>query len=203
MLEIKTKDIREYVFRVLQKNSSEELTCEELSKITFLNLNQMNFKREWNEYDFSDMAYFTNLESCTLNGFVVDEKMIVNLNQLPHLKGLVFNHCQFSTNHMITSPLDRLVLNWTSINDMNNFKESCGLKRLKIIHAKEVVDAMIFKPFEVIEELDICDSEIQNVSALDELKTLHSLCLDGSKLDNEYQRNDISFSHEEEFFLIG
>ncbi len=203
MLEIKTKDIREYVFRVLQKNSSEELTCEELSKITFLNLNQMNFKREWNEYDFSDLAYFTNLESCTLNGFVVDEKMIVNLNQLPHLKGLVFNHCQFSTNHVITSPIDTLVLNWTSINDLNNFKESSGLQRLKIIHAKEVVDANSFKPFEKIEELDVCDSKIQNVSAIDELKALKSLRLDGSILDSDYQRKDISFSHEEEFFLMG
>ena len=74
---------------------------------------------------------------------------------------------------------------------------------VRLIHAKEPVDATNFSSFEGLEALDICDSKIQNVNAFNELKKLQALCLDGSKLDSKYKRTDIKFSHEDEFFLIG
>ena len=45
-MNIKSKDIKRYVYLKLGKKETEEVNNEELNKITFLNLNYKNFKDE-------------------------------------------------------------------------------------------------------------------------------------------------------------
>lgn len=205
-MNIKSKDIRRYVYLKLGKKETEEVNNEELNKITFLNLNYKNFKDEINEYDFNDLKQFKNLKELTLNGFEITEEMISNINQIDNLEILVINHCSFVTNKELINNLRRLVLTYTKINNLTNFKKCSDLESIEFIDCENVdIDNLI--ELKRLKEILVYNSEISNALELRNFDKLRILKIDGSKLDYENLESvissDIEFSHEERFYLIG
>lgn len=205
-MNIKSKDIKKYVYLKLGKKETEEVNNEELNKITFLNLNYKNFKDEINEYDFNDLKQFKNLKELTLNGFEITEEMISNINQIDNLEILVINHCSFVTNKELISNLRRLVLTYTKINNLTNFKKCSDLENIEFIDCGDV-DINNLIELKMLKEILVYNSEISNALELRNFDKLRILKIDGSKLDYENLESvissDIEFSHEERFYLIG
>lgn len=205
-MNIKSKDIKRYVYLKLGKKETEEVNNEELNKITFLNLNYKNFKDEINEYDFNDLKQFKNLKELTLNGFEITEEMISNINQIDNLEILVINHCSFVTNKELISNLRRLVLTYTKINNLTNFKKCSDLENIEFIDCGDV-DINNLIELKMLKEILVYNSEISNALELRNFDKLRILKIDGSKLDYENLESvissDIEFSHEERFYLIG
>lgn len=205
-MNIKSKDIKKYVYLKLGKKETEEVNNEELNKITFLNLNYKNFKDEINEYDFNDLKQFKNLKELTLNGFEITEEMISNINQIDNLEILVINHCSFVTNKELISNLRRLVLTYTKINNLTNFKKCSDLENIEFIDCGDV-DINNLIELKMLKEILVYNSEISNALELRNFNKLRILKIDGSKLDYENLESvissDIEFSHEERFYLIG
>ena len=171
-----------------------------------MNLNYKNFKDEINEYDFNDLKQFKNLKELTLNGFEITEEMISNINQIDNLEILVINHCSFVTNKELISNLRRLVLTYTKINNLTNFKKCSDLENIEFIDCGDV-DINNLIELKMLKEILVYNSEISNALELRNFDKLRILKIDGSKLDYENLESvissDIEFSHEERFYLIG
>lgn len=205
-MDINSRDIKRYVYLKLGKREEDEITEEDLNKITFLNLNYTNFKGEINEYDFNDLKYFKNLKELTLNGFEISDEMIENINSISSLEILVINHCSFSTNKELINNIKTLVLTYTKINDLKNFQMCGTLESVKLISCEDV-DIKRLSPLNKLKEISIHNSNILNVTELKNFDVLEILNIDGSKVDSDdlesILNNDIKFSHEDEFYLIG
>lgn len=203
-MDIKSKEIKKYICYKLMKKETEEITEDDLNKITFLNLNYKNFKDEINEYDFNDLKQFKNLKELTLNGFEIKDEIIENINLIPNLEILVINHSSVNTSKEITNNLKTLVITYTNSNDLKNFKMHETLENLQMISCENVnIDDLI--SFKCLKEISINSSNILNADTLNKFELLKSLNIDGSKIDSENLiiRKGIEFSHEEKFFLIG
>ena len=205
-MNINSKDIKKYIYLKLGKKETEEITEEDLNKITFLNLKCKNFKDEINEYDFNDLKYFKNLTELTLNGFEITDDIILNINSIENLEILVINHSSFVTNKEVLNNIKTLVLTYTKINDMKNLKMYESLENIKIISC-ENVDINRLIHFNKLKEISIHNSNILNTAELKSFDMLEILNIDGSKIDcdnlESILNGDIEFSHEEEFYLIG
>ena len=80
------------------------------------------------------------------------------------------------------------------------------LENLQMISCENVnVNELIL--FKKLKEVSINNSNITNAIYFKEFELLKNLIIDGSKIDCENLesiiRNDIEFSHEEKFYLIG
>ncbi len=205
-MDINSKDIKRYVYLKLGKREKDEITEDDLNKITFLNLNYKNFKGEINEYDFNELKNFKNLKELTLNGFEITDEIIESINLITSLEILVINHCSFSTNKELIRNIKTLVVTYTKTNDLKNFKMYESLENIKMINC-ENIDINYLVPFNNLKEISIHNSNILNGIEFKNFEILEDLNIDGSKVDYDNLEsvinNDIKFSHEDEFYLIG
>ncbi len=205
-MDINSKDIKRYVYLKLGKREKDEITEDDLNKITFLNLNYKNFKGEINEYDFNELKNFKNLKELTLNGFEITDEIIESINLITSLEIFVINHCSFITNKELIRNIKTLVVTYTKTNDLKNFKMYESLENIKMINC-ENIDINYLVPFNKLKEISIHNSNILNGIEFKNFEILEDLNIDGSKVDYDNLEsvinNDIKFSHEDEFYLIG
>ena len=200
---VQSKEIKESVRRMLRKLDANEITEEDLSKITSISLKYKNYKGEVNDCNLHELSQLKNLERITLGGFSITDEVVDCINDVPNLSILTLGHCRIETEKEFSNPLKALVLNWTRAYSMANFKTCSGLKVLRMIHVGDV-NAEDLLPFQEVERLDVCEANIKNVKAFDQLPTVKKLCLDGSKTDDKYKptNQNIEYSNNDEFFLL-
>lgn len=204
IVEVNNEIIKSKIYSNLKKQFSEQLTDEELKKIKSITLNAKDSNQNrinYNEYDYKCLK---NLETITLNGFIIDDEMITNLNYLKNLKTIIFNHCTFKNEKTINNELENLLITYSKLERFNLFKEVEKIKTLELIEVGEI-DIKDITNMENIIELSIYNSKIRNSILINDFICLKKLKLDGSLVDeekfSELLNKSIEFSYKEKYFL--
>lgn len=204
IVEVNNKIIKSKIYSNLKKQFSEQLTDEELKKIKSMTLNSKDSNQNrisYNEYDYKCLE---NLETITLNGFIIDDEMITKLNYLKNLKTIIFNHCIFENKKTMKNEIEHLLITYSKTEKLNLFKTVKNIKTLELIEVGEI-DLNDITNMENIIELSIYNSKIRNSIMINNFKNLKKLKLDGSLVDEENLLNllneNIEFSYKEKYFL--
>lgn len=152
-----------------------------MDKLKRIVLNNFDVKGNVIHYDFNK---FKEIESCTLNRFEINDDIIDKLNEMKNLKTIVFCHCIFKSERKLVSNVENLMIIYCKNVQYSNFLNASKVRNLMFTNV-ENIDVKDIKVFENIEELSIFECEIKNFSAIDDLKKLKDLKLDGSKIDDE------------------
>lgn len=203
-VEVNNKIIKSKIYSNLKKQFSEQLTDEELKRIKSMTLNAKDSNKntiKYNEYDYKCLE---NLETITLNGFIIDNEMIINLNYLKNLKTIIFNHCTFKNEKTINNELENLLITYSKLERFNLFKNVEKIKTIELIEVGEI-NIKDITNMENIMELSIYNSKIRNSIMINQFKKLKKLKLDGSLVDeekfSELLNKSIEFSYKEKYFL--
>ncbi len=204
IVEMNNEIIKSKIYNNLKKQFSEQLTDEELKKIKSITLNAKDSNQNRINYDEYDYKCLENLETITLNGFIIDDEMITKLNYLKNLKTIIFNHCTFKNEKTINNELENLLITYSKLEKFNLFKKVENIKVLELIEVGEI-DLKDITNMENIIELSIYNSKIRNSIMINDFKNLKKLKLDGSLVDeekfSELLNKSIEFSYKEKYFL--
>lgn len=203
-IEIKNEIIRDKIYLNLKKNFSEILTEEELKDFDSITLNAKDFKQNEIIYEEEDYKVLKYINSIALNGFIIDDQIIKNLNYLKDLSSIIFNHCIFENNTLIESNIESLWITYSNVKNLKLFQNFERIKKMTFIEVGEI-DIKEIINIKNIEELAICNSFIKNSIMINDFKNLKELKLDGSLVDEknflELLNKDIKLSYKEKYFV--
>ena len=203
-IEIKNEIIRDKIYLNLKKNFSEILTEEELKDFDSITLNAQDFKQNEIIYEEEDYKVLKYINSIALNGFIIDDQIIKNLNYLKDLSSIIFNHCIFENNTLIESNIESLWITYSNVKNLKLFQNFERIKKMTFIEVGEI-DIKEIINIKNIEELAICNSFIKNSIMINDFKNLKELKLDGSLVDEknflELLNKDIKLSYKEKYFV--
>lgn len=150
-------------------------------------LNNFDAKGRTIQHDFQK---FKEVESCTLNRFQINDEIINKLNQMNHLKTMIFSHCVFNNEKKLENDVENLMMIYCKNVKFDTFFNSHKIKRIMFTKL-ENIDIKELKIFQNLEELSIFDCEIKNFSEIKSLKKLKKIKLDGSQIDNKETLSEI------------
>ena len=153
-------------------------------------LNNFDARERVIEYDWDK---FKEAETCTLNRFEIDDKIINKLNEMEKLKMLIINHCTFKNTKQIESPIESLILTYSKNFDFEIIKNTYKINQL-ILTRMGNIDIRKLKIFSNLKELSIFECDIKNFLEIENLKKLKELKLDGSQIDNKDKLEELKKS---------
>ncbi len=189
----------------LGRFEDEELTKEDMEKITELGLNNFTFSNKNKEIDLSELKLFPNLQLLTLQYFKIDDKVIEMLSEFQDLCYIQIASCNYESKNSYNIPnLDNLIINSCKFKKLNGIVVP---KNLTINGIFEMVDISTINGVENIENLKLTNiKKVVNFKRVMEMKNLKQLNLDGTKVDDkkalEYIKSKIPVSQEKESLKI-
>lgn len=199
----KSEVIKEYVYNEINKDIN-KIVEQDLDSITQFKLSYKDYKGNRNKYYFEDLEYFKKLKVCNFEGFPITEEIIDILNKLESLEMIIFSHCKFETDSQISSKLNKIILTYSKINNLRNFKNCKKLNKIEIIECGEInIKELIF--FSELKELHIYNSKVKNSTMINSLEKLEELKLDGSLVDSpnfvQELNKKINYTYSKKYYL--
>lgn len=158
-----------------------------MDKLKTIVLNNFDAKGNIIQHDFEQ---FKDVETCTLNRFEVNDEIINSLNKMRNLKTIIFGHCVFTNEIKLENNLEKLMIIYCKNVKYSDILNTYQVKDLMLTKIGEV-DIEEINKFESLEELSIFECEIKNLFAIENFKSLKTLKLDGSKIDNKEKLQDL------------
>lgn len=200
---IKSKEIDKYIHELLIKPYTIELNEEDLKKVKRIVLSKYNIKNEIVEYDYSDLSKLTNLEKCSIEFLDITDELINNLNQLENLKTIEINSCKIKSVDIIKNNIEKIMLQKVD-NHFFTIFDTLNVETIEIIDFKEI-DLAMLSQYVYLKNLYIYNSNIINFKQVLQMKSIETLKLDGSKIDDEEVLEKISknvaVQRKDEFLL--
>ena len=81
-IELKSNELKEYVYLELDKNPKEPIYDEDLNKITSLYLDRLDLIEEPTDITIYDLVFFKNLKECTISNMDISNQELEVLNTL-------------------------------------------------------------------------------------------------------------------------
>lgn len=207
-IELKSKELKEYIYLELNKNRAEPIYDEDLEKITDLQLNTLDLIGEQTDVTIFDLIFFKNLKYCTLINMNISDKELDVLNKLQNLKFLQLDNCIFSNNKKLQLKLSDLVINNCSNVKMHIYEDITSLENLHIVNC-ENVDITGISKLNNLSKLFLQNLQLDEINEVELIKSLKYLNLNGSKITNldkiskltelEIEHNDINALYDEEY----
>lgn len=184
MININTEYIMDYISVMLNKKP-EDIETKDLKAITNLSLRATDIAGEFQETDFSDLQYFTELEELDLSNMMVTRQTLEYICRLEKIKELKFYNCEFMTTiEGITGlkKIEQLTFVSTKPSDISSVAKLSSLKKLGLIHLI-LVDMKFISYLANLEELDLTNSNVMDANISKLLKNLKVIRICGSTLE--------------------
>lgn len=182
-IELKSDELKEFIYLELGKNRNEPIYDEELLKITELQLDGLDLVGDPTDASIYDLVFFKNLNTCYLSDMKISDEELEILNRLENLKFLQIDNCSFSNKKSIKLPLLGLVINGCYEVDLNIYKEIKTLEKLHIVNCDNVKLSGISK-FSNLSKLFLQNLTLDEIDEVQLMKNLKYLNLNGSKINN-------------------
>ena len=203
-IELKSKELKEFVYLKLNKDRRLPIYDEDVERIKDVTLNALDFLDEPTDATIFDLIFFKNLKICTIVNMDISENEIDVLNKQYNIKFIQFTNCVFPGNKKVTLDVEELVLDKCNNLSMNNFSEMNKLEELKIINC-ENIDLKGVEALESVKKLYLQNIIVDNINTVANLKNLEYVNLNGSEINNipdEIKNNPkIKVVHEERNFM--
>jgi len=172
-----------------------------------LNLRKRNFGGLETSSKVEDILEYKNLKKCSFFRFMIEEKDIGFINQVPNLNFIYFDFCYFALERLVFNVnIEEIVFNLCEnlkIKHLSNIR----VKRMKILHLKEsniVLDLSEIENAENLEELSIHNCRVKGIEKiLEKAPRIKKINLDGSIIDNQSYlmelKKVINVTNEKEF----
>ena len=150
------------IVKILENASinSNYYTSDELNSITTIVLNKMNYDGTILETDFNDLLKFPNLCNLTLNGFMIDNRLISILLKIPGLRVLTLNNCEI---------IEYIYMSFSKLRlyELNICNTNFNIGLLNIELDKLILNNVEYGRFKAhVDKLDVCKCNIDNVKEL-------------------------------------
>ena len=197
-IELKSRELREYLYIKLDKREDTPLYDSELDEITELDLNCIDLLEEKNDVTLEDLVFFKKLKSLYLSHFTIEDKGIQLINMQKNLDFIQFNNCDFKNEVPMELNVKHIAIVESNNIDFSKFRESDSLEKLHIVGCSNVTFEGISK-FENLKKVYIQCMTIDNIEEITKLKNLIYLNLNGSTvLDSTFNIKDYEFIVEHE-----
>ena len=110
-VELKSNELKEYVYLELNKNKKDPIYDEDLNEITSLYLNKLDLIGEPTDITIYDLIFFKNLKECTISNMNISDQELGVLNRLSNLESLQLNDCNFSNKIKVELNIKNLIIN--------------------------------------------------------------------------------------------
>lgn len=207
-IELKSKELKEYIYLELNKNKAEPIYDEDVAKITDLQLNTLDLIGEPTDVTIFDLIFFKNLKVCTLINMNISDKEIDILNKLDKLQFLQLDNCTFSNNKKLQLNLSDLVITNCENVKISIYEDMKSLESLHIVNCEDV-DITGISKLNNLSKLFFQNLKLDEIDEVQEIKSLKYLNLNGSEIKNlekisnitglEIEHNDINALYDEEF----
>jgi hypothetical protein len=185
-MEIKNRSIinsLEVVFnKLFDTSESVELDQSSISKVNNLNLEVSNSSDKINPIDFTEIAYFSELERLSINGAFIVKDDLICLSQLKKLRELIFSNCSFEEMDPVEiNTVKILSIDSCEIADYTFIEGFRNIENLYINNSRVRLgqDGKFTKELQGLKVLDISFSDITKYEFLAELPNLDSLAIEG------------------------
>ena len=102
-VELKSNELKEYVYLELNKNKKDPIYDEDLNEITSLYLNKLDLIGEPTDITIYDLIFFKNLKECTISNMNISDQELGVLNRLSNLESLQLNDHKYQNMSVIFS----------------------------------------------------------------------------------------------------
>lgn len=193
---LKSKKLENYIRLTLNKSKNDPITTEDLKQIKSLKLNKSILR----DAIAGDLAFFTNLESLSLNGIDLSSTDLQIINRLSNVSTLSISNStiDFSKIEQLSSSIQNLIfVNCNGIN-FESLQDNASVKKLTMIGCKNTNFNTLSK-FKSLEELNLPNNEElteSNLTNIWELENLKQVNLDGNNQISTQEHGDIEISQK-------
>lgn len=202
-IELKSKDLTEFVYLILNKDRKTPIYDEDVKKIKDVTIDALDLVEEPTDETIYDLIFFTKLESCIIANMVITDNEIELLNKLTSIESIQFYRCVFPKGKKLNMQASTIIIDQCSEFDSNIFDESPNVKCLQIINCKNINLSGIDRLSEIT-QLFMHNLDLDNIDVVENLKKLEYLNLNGSKIkkiSNVLNNPNVKIEHEEFYYI--
>ena len=198
---LKSKDLSEMIYSILYKAESEPLEQKDLDRIKSLTIQKIGISGKATDIDAREIGKFSNLEHIIINGFEIDDELLEIINRLERLRTIQFTKSRINTQKSFSS-----LLEYEIFDRCEGLGKTVGnSKRIKIVgQNKSSLDLNTLGDLSQVEELDLNDLSVSNISRVQQMSSLETLDLSGSNIDDSSSiaRLPIKTRLDDEYLII-
>lgn len=198
-IELKSKDLKEYICLDLKKDKSEPIYDEDLNKITELDLDRYDLVDDLTDVTLEDIVFFNNLKRCYLSNFVFDDKNVSLLSRQKNLEFLQINDCAFKNSKELSLGVKHLVIVDSENVNLSKYNDLNSLEKLHIVNCvnTNINGISKFKNLSKVYLQNLCLEDLNEMKSMNNLTYIN---LNGSKIkDSSFEKSNTDFiiEHEE------
>ena len=192
-IELKSKDLKDYICLDLNKDKNEPIYDEDLNKITELDLDRYDLVDDLTDITLEDIVFFNNLKKCYLTNFVFDDKNVKLLNKQKNLDFLQINDCVFKNNEELSLGVKHLVIVDSKNIDLQKYNDQKELEKLQIVNCANTNIKGISK-FSNLSKVYLQNLYLDNINEMKTMDNLAYINLNGSSVkDDSFEKNNKDF----------
>lgn len=198
-IELKSHDLKEFLYLKLGKNKEEALFDEDLNGIDELDLNKLDIIGEETDVTIEDIVFFNNLKNLYLSNFVLDDKCVSLINSRANLEFLQINNCIFQNNENLKVNAKHIAIIDSENIKLSKIEDTDNLEKLHIVNCA-CVDLTGISQLTNLKKVYLQNMDLNDLSEVVKIKGLVYLNLNGSQVeDGSFNENNYDFviEHEE------
>ena len=196
-IELKSNELKEYVYLKLNKDRNMPLYDNDLEKIDYVPLNGLDFLSEPTDVTLYDLVFFSNLKKCIIMNKEISVKELQILEKCKNLKTLQLTHCTLPKDAVIKLGVESLIVDGCRGVEVTNFDNIDSVKKLRIVNC-EIADVKGISKFNNITDLYLQNLLLNEIDEVNELKNLQYLNLNGTTVKKKYKfDNKFKIVHED------
>ena len=197
-IELKSEDLKEYLYLELKKSRNSPLYDEELNKVTELDLDRYDLIDEQTDITLEDLVFFNNLKKCYLGNFVLDDRNVKLLSTQSKLEFLQLNDCVFKNSENLSLGVKHLVIVDSENFDIAKYNDLDKLEKLHIVNCVNTSINGISK-FKNLSKVYLQNLNLDNINEMSEIEKLAYVNLNGSTIkDSSFENKNTEFIIEHE-----
>lgn len=202
-VELKSKELTEYVYLALNKDRSTPLYDDDLEQIKDVTLDALDFLDEPTDETIFDLVFFKNIKSCLIANMSISESEIDILNKLEAIESIQFTNCIFPKSKKVSMGAEYLIFdNCVEVN-LLNFDEMKKVTKLRIVNCDRV-SLNGLGNLSKINQLYLQNLDLNDIDEVEKLSNIEYINLNGTKvkkLTDVLKRPNIKVDHEENNYI--
>lgn len=203
-IELKSKELTEYVYLTLNKDRSTPIYDNDLDRITDITLDALDFLGEPTDTTIFDLIFFNGLKSCILANMNISEKEVDVLNKLNSIESIQFKNCIFPRGKKINMQASYVIVDGCIEFDASIFSDMKSITKLRVVNCEHVkldgIESLSEMTELYLQNLEI--DNIDNVSGLDKLEYINLNGTKVKKLTDILKNTKIKVDHEEKNYIF-
>lgn len=202
-VELKSKDLTEYVYLTLNKDRNTPLYDEDIEQIKDVTLDALDFLDEPTDTTIYDLIFFTNLKTCMIVNMTITENEIDLLNKLESIESIQFTNCSLPKNKKLNMKASYVIIDECNNFNLDILSEMSSITRLRIVNCENINLSGIEKMSSII-DLYMQNLNIEDVNFVTNLHSLEYLNLNGTniKSSTKFLENlNIRVDHENKNYI--